>query len=338
MVVKFLLFLAYLVFAGYILYGEIGLNSYGAKQGALNRIDQAEKIEIETRLSSPEVVAQLTAYKERIANLNANNETKNELNAAAIRERGARVNPFDESLIATDSRVNDIQQEQSKFIAGLTSDTHQRYQERRDAVKGDASLISLGFAMPCAALFLCLFSAWVYPQGTLFKNNLALQSSFLAQGMSCIITFDAVMIQQGVWFKALALSVGAFVAIPTGHYFAGLLWQQIQAEWHSRKQRKAIEPPKAKLEQHEYTEEESLTHRRTVRGSKIEIEAPVAFEPKTYEQACQMKKLGKLQMSVREIADKFNVKKWQVEAALKTDYALPSPSDRDVPETDRTVS
>ena len=355
MIVKFLLFLAYLVFAGYILYGEIGLNSYGAKQGALNRIDQDEKDEIKALLVSPEVMAQLEAFKTRIANLNKNNATKNILNEAATHERGARVKLYDESVTITDRRVDAIQKEQEKFLASKTAPILKRHAERRARVTNDSSLISLGFAMPCAALFLCLFSAWVYPQGTLLYKNYGLLSSFLAQAMSCVITFDAVMIQQGVLFKALALSFGAFVAIPTGHYFAGLLWRQIQAEWQAWRHKPVAEAapvkpllvesdsPKLHAQMAERTVEESVTRRKTFSGFKAELEIPVEqvmknIEPINYEEACQMKKRGELKMSVREIADKYNVKKWQVEAVLKEKYLLPSPSKRDIPNNHETVS
>lgn len=97
-----------------------------------------------------------------------------------------------------------------------------------------------------------------------------------------------------------------------------------------------ISEPMAQVE----SQEEILSHSRKLVRTTAEV--PVSqvlkkVEPTNYVEACQMKKNGVLLMSVREIADKFNVKKWQVEAVLRPKLSLPPPSAKSVSNGDETV-
>ncbi len=231
MFVKAIIFFAYLAFAMWMLYGEIGLNRSGTKQGALNEIDVAERNEIKELLKSPLVEAQLKTFESRVAEVVLNSNTMNQKNQSAITERGGSVNLFDDKVASNDERIKRIQVERDAYIDKISSEVKKKYKDRRNAADSESNLISLGVAMPCAALFLCLFSAWVFPIKTPLYKNYGLLGSYFAQLVSSMIIFDAVSLLQGSKLKGAAISIGAFVCIPLGHYLAGLLWMQIQFEW-----------------------------------------------------------------------------------------------------------
>lgn len=247
MFMKILIFFAYLLFAVCVLYGEIGLNRYGAKQGALNRIDVDEKVDIDAMLKSDLIRQRLHQDSLRIAKINDNSDTKNTKNKAAIDAGRIDAKLYDESVVnVNDGKISKIQQEQEDYINSLTEPIKKTYEEKRKLIGDESSIASISFAMPCAALFLAIFTAWLVPPGLPLRKNYGLLGSYIAQGASSLITFDAVMIQQGVEYKAAAISIGAFIAIPLGHYLAGLLWRQIQFEWANFRNKKNgvnIAPP-----------------------------------------------------------------------------------------------
>lgn len=231
MSVKFILFFAYLVFASFVLYGEIGLNSYGIHQGALNRILKDEKAQLDSVMSTPIIRQRLYSDSIRISALTNNSESQNIINKDAVNKKRDRINPFSGEIRANDANVAEIQDSQANFIAKQQEPILAVSKEKKELAQTTANSISLGIAMPCLAVFLCLFSAWLVPAGTRLNRNYGLLGSFLAQGVSSIITFDAVFMQQGQWHKAFFFSFGAFICLPLGHWMAGQVWREIQKEW-----------------------------------------------------------------------------------------------------------
>lgn len=329
MIIKTLAFIAYILFAAYILYGEIGLNRYGAKQGALNRIDIAEAVEIKATMEFEAVASNVKTYMARMGTIDDNSGTMNEKNKVAIAERGTSVKPYNEKVIGNDNHIGSIQSEYQQYVEGIVAPIKKKYDAQRDEAKKESNLVSLGFAMPCAALFLCLFSAWVYPPGTPLSKNRGLQGSYVAQFMSCVITYDAVLIQQGVWLKAWALSVGAFIAIPTGHYFAGLLWLQIQSEYAAWKanrmeakiaKRQVAQDAALQAKQMEQREARSatLTHATTTtQEHKITIEMIPGDFSKAIELVAQERKLGNGDGLGAMVAKKFGKSEAWVSKSVK---------------------
>lgn len=306
MVIKFLLFIAYLIFAGFVLFGEVGLNSYGTKQGALNQINSREKALLDSVMATPVVKQRLKSDSARISALTGNSESQNAINLAAIDKKRNVINPHDESVRSNDSRVGDILSKQAIFVKEQKQPILDQFKIERELAQATSSTTSLGVAMPCLAIFLSLFSAWLTPIGTPLKQNYGLISSFVAQGASCIITFDAVLMQQNDWLKATAFSAAAFICLPSGHWLAGKLWQSLQMEWSQYRLQKAIIKSKgsAKEQVDERVEEESITHRRTFRNSKSSIEIPVDLDT-----AVTLYQLGKISSengwSQRKIARLF---------------------------------
>lgn len=158
--------------------------------------------------------------------------------------------------------------------------------------------------------------------------------SIYAQSTSCQITErglnlllnDSAMAESYAW---------AFIVIVPFYFWLGSLDLETKS-LQAPKDVETVTEPMAQVE----SQEEILSQSRKLVRTTAEV--PVSqvlkkVEPTNYVEACQMKKNGILLMSVREIADKFNVKKWQVEAVLRPKLALPPPSAKSTSNGDKTV-
>lgn len=224
MKIKIAIFFIYLAFAGYILWGEIELNGYGTAQGALNRIDADERAELAAFRRG-----ELAERRAQTENFIAPRLKTIEDMDARNRERIARGEPLShvKSKDVEVAKIDSARAADELWRMSRENSITQKYAEQRLRVDS-SSMISLTYVMPCLALFLALFSSWVTSPRFQFIKQYGFPASFVAQGVSCIITFNAIWIQQGSWFRALAFSVGAFFCIPIGHVLAGDLWDALQ--------------------------------------------------------------------------------------------------------------
>lgn len=340
--------------------GELSFQVFINGERVLVNLAKEERAKLDSIQIKNDVKAEKSKAEIRALSFERSKAVYDTLNQRAMRAKDL-FNPYSELIAAADKEIDRVWEPYYALVERHQALVKAEFTQRRkdaDTFFGRLSGIQFGVSASLMAIMLAFFATLVHTEW----KNVLLSCAYIAQLTACTMIYHGAMLQFDNELQAFMLSFMFFACTPLGYHWGTILWKVEEVTKPEKLKPQVqvadkpdIEAPKLKGEVHGYTEEESLTYRKTFAAAKAGfsvpikptvqeaaqprvIEAKVISEPETWVEACQMKAKGSLKISIREIADKFGVKKWQVEAQLREIQDLVSPSKGSVSLLHRTGS